>query len=305
MPSRPVPRSRRWHLDSWPGGRLAYLYLAPALLFLAVTIAYPLVYALYISLHKVLFAGGVAQYQWIGLKYYRYFLDDPRLLKALSNTLVFTVVRVVLTMAIGLGIALALHNGVWGAEVFKRLFLIPWALSNVVNGLMWKWIYNGTYGIGNELLLRLGFIHKYVPWLVDQSTAMGAIIIADVWKSTPFVALLLLAGLQTVPKSLYEAARVDGAGALRCFSNVTLPSIRGVLTVVLIIQTMWALRVFDLIWVLTAGGPVDATNTLSLYAYEASFRDFNLGYGAAISYLVTGLTMVITLAYIKVVGRED
>lgn len=299
--------SRRWWVpvDDWKPEKVAYLYLSPALVFLGLTILYPLAYALYLAFHRMTFVGGIASFEWVGAKWFAALLSDSRLHNALLNTVTFSVVRVSLTILIGLAIALALANGVWGAEVFKRLFLIPWALSNVVNGLMWKWMYSGTHGIVNEVLVRLGLLSENVHWLANESTALGAVIFADTWKATPFVSLLLLAGLQSVPKELYEAARIDGAGAWRCFTSVTIPSIRQVLAVTLIIQTMWALRVHDIIVVLTAGGPLDKTQVLSLYAYEHAFRHFNLGYGSAVAWLITGLTFVVSLIYIQSLGREE
>lgn len=307
--TQPQPEQirRTWWtpVDDWKPGKVAYLYLSPALIFLGLTILYPLLYALYLAFHRMTFVAGEAVFTWVGFAWFKALLVDQRLHNALLNSVTFTAVRVSLTLLIGLCIALALTNGVWGAEIFKRLFLIPWALSNVVNGLMWKWMYSGTHGILNELLVRLGITNEYVHWLAQEHTALGAVILADTWKATPFVALLLLAGLQNVPKELYEAARIDGAGSWRCFTSVTIPSIRQVLTVTLIIQTMWALRVHDIIAVLTGGGPLDRTQVLSLYAYEHAFRHFNLGYGSAVAWLITALTFLISLAYIQSLGRED
>ena len=159
-----------------------------------------------------------------------------------------------------------LNIGSLGSKIFRHIFLIPWALSHVVNAL--KWMYNADYGVVNEILVRVGLISHYRSWLSQPTTALYAVIFADVWKSVPFVTLMLLAALQNVRRELYEAAMVDGAGSITCFFHVTLPSIRPVLLVTLILQTMWAIKTFDLIWVLTQGGPVDSTLTLNVYAYQ-------------------------------------
>lgn len=301
--TRAVRRLCNWQ-EYMPERHFALLMVAPALVFLGLTIIYPLGYALFLSFHSVKFVGGHPVYLLLGLRNYAQVLADPRAITSLYQTLVFTVVRVSATMAIGFGISLVIHHGTWGSELYKRLFIIPWALSNVVNALMWKWMLSGDYGVLNEILARLHLISSYRSWLTDPGMAMPAVLFADTWKSVPFVALMLLAGLQGIPTELYDAARVDGAGPWVCFRTVTLPSLRPVLLVVLVIQSMWALRVFDIIWVLTQGGPIDRTLVLSIYAYEQAFRNFNLGYGSTVSYLITVVTFALTLAYLKMIGKE-
>lgn len=192
-----------------------------------------------------------------------------------------------------------------GGRFFKRIFLIPWALSNVVNSLMWQWMYSGDYGIFNEVLLRLGFIDEYQMWLVNVHTAMSAVLFADIWKSVPYVALLLLAAMQSIPRELHEASKVDGGGPITAFYHIILPHIKPVIMVLLVIETMWTLRVFDLIWLLTKGGPQDSTMTLNVFAYEQAFRNFDLGYGAAISYCITILTLIFTFFYMKTLKVEN
>ncbi|MHC0038813.1 carbohydrate ABC transporter permease [Pseudoneobacillus sp. C159] len=291
--------------DQFNETTLAKLYISPTILVLILIVLFPVCYALFLSFNDVQFVQGKLTYTFVGFDNYLRVLEDVRIPNILFKTVFFTIITVVGTIIIAFGIALSIHHSVWGASLFKRLFLIPWALSNVVNALMWKWMYSGSNGIINEIMVKLGLIEQYKIWLTDPSTALGAIILADIWKSTPFAALLILTALQTIPKDLYDASEIDGAGSLAQFRFIVLPTIRPILLVVFIIQTMWTLRVFDLIWVLTQGGPVDKTMILNVYAYEQAFRFFEIGYGSALAYLITFATIILTFLYIKVLGKGE
>ncbi|WP_248928809.1 carbohydrate ABC transporter permease [Paenibacillus hamazuiensis] len=301
--TRPFGRFSRW-LDNRSELTTAYLYLAPTLLLLLCTVVFPIGYSLFLSFTKMEFAGGAIHYSFVGLDNYLGMLKDPRVGKIVSNTVSFTFLKVVLTLLLAFGIALIVYLGVWGAGFFKRLFLIPWALSNVVNSLMWKWMYSGDNGIVNELLTRAGWLEKYRMWLIEPQSAMGAVLFADIWKSTPYVALMLLAAMQSIPKDLHESAKMDGAGAFVTFSHIIFPLIKPVLMITLIIETMWTLRVFDIIWILTEGGPQDSTMILNTYAYEQAFRHFEFGYAAAISYIITLITVILTVVYMKALDEH-
>ncbi|MBB6694554.1 sugar ABC transporter permease [Cohnella xylanilytica] len=283
----------------------AYLYLAPTFLLLLLLIAVPMVYALFLSLVKVGFVQGSIHYTFAGLDNYIQLFKDPHFTKVMTKTVVFTVAKVILTLLFSFGVASIIYFGAWGSALFKRLFLLPWALSYVVNGLMWKWMFNGDYGIINEILVRLGWIDTYKAWLAEPNSAMGVVLLADIWKSMPYVALLLLAAMQSTMKDLCEAARTDGAGTLGVFYHVIVPGIRPVILVCLVVETMWTLRIFDLIWVLTQGGPQYGTMVLNVFAYEQAFRNFNIGYASAISYFITLLTAVFTLVYLRFMGKEN
>ncbi|MCR8632639.1 carbohydrate ABC transporter permease [Paenibacillus radicis (ex Xue et al. 2023)] len=283
----------------------AALYLSPTFILLILTILFPMVYALFLSFSKMEFVQGLPHFTFVGLDNYLELLKDPKIPAVLSQTLIFMVVRVVGTMVLAAGIALIIYHGVWGGEFFKKIFLIPWALSNVVNGLMWKWMYNGNNGIINELFVSLGLLDQYKSWLAEESTAMGAIIFADIWKAVPFAALMILAGLQTISKDLYEAGQIDGAGSFQRFIHISLPSLQPVLMVLFVVETMWALRVFDIIWVLTQGGPLNSTMVLNVYAYEQAFRHSNMGYGSALAFFITIVTFVFTFLYVKTIGKNE
>lgn len=285
--------------------RLALLFLLPSCALLGVLVGGSVLYAFLVSFHKLVAAGGAVHYQFVGLANYLRLLDDPRLRQALGQTLVYTAARVGGVMAIGMALAVLLNQRLGGVEILKRLFLIPWALSYVVNAVVWGWIYNGSFGLLNALLLKLRLINQYQTWLADPGTAMGAIIFADVWKSVPFPALMLLAALQGVPQEIHDAAIVDGASPWRRFVHVTLPWLRPVVLVLLVIETMWAFKAFDLIWVLTRGGPLDTTMVLNVYAYLQTFQFFNFGYGAAIAYLIALLILCLTALYVVALRGFD
>ncbi|MCL4458300.1 MAG: sugar ABC transporter permease [Chloroflexi bacterium] len=285
---------------------LALLFLAPSLLVLLVLIGWSVGYALFLSFQNVIVVGGRVGYEFIGLRNYLAFLEDARLQQTLSQTFIYSVFRVTSIMLIAMVLALVLNRALFGIRIFKVLFLIPWALSYVVNALVWGWIYHGNFGVLNAILSNLRLIDRYHVWLAEPREAMAVIIFADVWKAVPFAALMLLAALQTVPRELEDAAMVDGAGGWACFRHITLPWLKPVILVLMVIETMWALKTFDLIWVLTKGGPLDATMVLNVYAYQQTFQFFNFGYGSAVAYLITMVILTLTWLYFIVLrGFEE
>ena len=286
--------------------QLAVLFVAPALLVMAALIGWPIIYALFLSFQKLTATGGQMTYEFVGLANYLRFLEDTRLHQTLVQTAFYTAVRVGGTMLVGLGLALLLNQVFWGVGLLKRLFLIPWALSYVVNALVWGWIFHGSSGALNAILVMAGVIDKYHVWLAEPASAMLAIVFADIWKAVPFAALMILAALQGVPRDLEDAAKVDGATAWGRFRYIVLAWIRPVMLVLLVMETMWAFKAFDLIWVLTKGGPVDRTMVLNVYAYQQTFAFFNFGYGASVAYLITLLILGLTVLYfITLRGFED
>ena len=298
---------RRIDVESIPRERLlAILLVAPALVVLAVLIGGSILYALFLSFHKLDVVGGSVTYQFLGVANYLRFSQDQRLHQTIVQTIIYSLLRVGGVMVIGMTLAALLNQKLRGVAVLKRLFLIPWALSYVVNAIVWGWIYHGNFGVLNALLLKLRLVDHYHVWLGEPASAMAVIIFADIWKSVPFAALLLLAGLQGVPRELVDAARVDGANAWGCYRHVTVPWLRPVILVLLVVETMWALKAFDLIWVLTKGGPLDRTMVLNVYAYQQTFQFFNFGYGAAVAYLITTLILSLTgLYFIALRGFEQ
>ncbi len=218
---------------------------------------------------------------------------------ALLNTLYFTVVEVVAVVILGLLAALLLNHPMARWSGFRVLLLLPWAIAPVANAVLWKWIYHSNYGILNALLVGFGLIDGNVTWLGDPFLALNMILIVDIWKSTPFIAILLLAALQNIPKSLYRAARIDGAGPWQQFRHITLPSLRTALAIAVVLQTIWSLRIFDLIFVLTKGGPADGTVVMNFLAYRVTFNFLKFGYGAAIANVIFLASLLFAIVYVR------
>lgn len=273
--------------------RAARWLLLPALALLALVAGWPLLRTIALAFTDATLAqpGPAA---WVGLENFAYLASDRTWWRAVGNTLAFAAVSVALELALGLAVALVLRRVFPGSGLLRAVVLLPWAIPNVVSARMWAWMAHDVYGVLNDALLRLGVLAEPVAWLADPLTALGMVVVADVWKTTPFVALLLLAGLQAIPGELYEAARVDGAGPLRCFRHVTLPLLRPAIAVALVFRLLDALRVFDVVYVML--GTSRATTTVSVYARQQliDFQDF--GYGSAAAFAVFVLVALATVA---------
>lgn len=269
-----------------------YLFIAPALLIIAIVGFYPLLQTIHLSLYNTTLIDPVRTF--IGLENYKNLLDDVWFKKAYGNTWYFTIVSVFLESAFGLAIALLLDQKLAGRKWLRVSVLIPWAIPTVVAASMFQWLFNGEYGVINFLLLELGIIDTYQNWLGQGSTAMWVAIWADVWKTTPFMALILLAGLQSIPEEIYEASNIDGANRWQTFFRITLPLLLPTFLVAGMLRALDAFRVFDLIFVLTGGGPANATEVLSSYTYKTTFSSTQVGYGASMS--VTMAVSVFVLA---------
>jgi ABC-type sugar transport system permease subunit len=241
---------------------------------------------------------------FVGLDNYREALGDPRFWEALGHTFGFTAASVTLEMTLGLVLALALNQAYRGRGLVRAAVLVPWAIPTVVAALLWRFMFESEAGIVNAVLLDVGAIDKPFVWFTSAWAAWVPVVLGDVWKTTPFVALLLLAGLQNIDQELYEAARIDGAGAWQRFVHVTLPLLRPPLLVALIFRTLDAFRVFDLIFVLTRGGPGTATEPIALYAFSTLLENLRFGYGSALSVIIFGVTFGLALLYIRLLGSD-
>ena len=266
-------------------------YVIPALVLLSFVTIYPVFYVLYLSLQRRLLIFDISRF--IGLGNYLFLLSDERFWNALKNTVYFTTLSVSLELSLGLLIALLLNRPFRFRGGIRAVVLIPWAIPTVVSAKMWEWIYNTDFGILNYL------IGSKINWLGSSFWAMNAAIFMDVWKTTPFVAILLMAGLQVIPQDLYHAAMVDGAGSGFIFRKITLPLLKPVILVVLIFRTLDAFRVFDAVYVLTGGGPANTTETLSIYAYKVLFQTLQFGYGSTLSVVVFLCIGGISIFYVK------
>jgi trehalose/maltose transport system permease protein len=307
-----------------PGGRgsaltrsrvqAAWLFLAPMLLTLALVAGWPLARTIWFSFTDARL-GAFDDYAFIGFENYladydgEWFgvLADRLWWRAVWNTVWFTTVSVSIETVLGLVVALTLHSAFPGRGLLRAVILIPWAIPTVVSAQMWKWMLHDQFGVVNDLLLALGLIATPVAWTANADTALWAVVMVDVWKTTPFMALLILAGLQMLPQDIYEAARVDGVNPIRVFFHVTLPLIRPALMVAIIFRALDALRVFDLVYVLTSNA--SDTMSMSVYARQqlVDFQDVGLGSAAAtLIFLVIGLLIVVTIVAGRVrLGAES
>ena len=295
---KPRARSRR----PWPETWVAAAFVAPAALVVLLIVIVPLGRALWMSLFDiVLTRPGVEPF--VGLDNYIDQLTSPDFWAATSRALFFTVVSTVLELSLGLGLALLMDQPLRGRWILRSVIILPWALPTIVNALMWRWIDHAEYGSLNALLSQLGVIHEYQPWLSNSDTAMWMIIIADVWKMTPLCAILLLAALQSIDREVVEVAKVDGAGPVQLFRHIILPLITPVVLIVLVLRTMEAFKVFDIIWIMTHGGPANSTQTIAIYAYQTAYQGFDFGKGAALGYLIALVIVVLAAIYLRLLGR--
>jgi len=283
--------------------QLAVALFLPAFLIMAVVTIYPLLRSFSISLRQWDLMRPELGQPFVGLDNYRFILTDPLFWDSVRVTAVFVVLAVSLEICLGLAIALMLNRPFHGRTAVRLMALLPWAVPSVVNGIMWKWILNPSYGALNGLLLQLGLIDQYVIWLGEPRMALLMVVWADVWKETSFIMLLFLAALQTIPHDLYEAATVDGAGTVGKFRHVTIPLIRPTLFVAVALRTIWALKSFDLIYTLTAGGPSNGTAVLGYYTYLKSFVALQMGRGAAAAYIMTFVVLVVVYFYQRAIYR--
>lgn len=284
--------------------RQAWVLLAPMLIVMALLTAWPLLRTIWLSFTDAELIGSGAQTGYVGLDNYLYALTDPDFRAAIGRTLYFTVISVALEGLIGVLVALLLNQKFAGRGVLRVLVILPWALPTIVNAMMWRLNFNPDYGSINALLTQAGIIDSYRSWLGSPDSALNAVMLADVWKNYPLVTLLVLAAMQSIPTDLYEAARLDGASAWRRFRAITFPAIVGALSVALVLRTIDAFKVFDIIYVMTRGGPVDSTKTLSFYVYQESFSYLRAGSGAAYAILMTLMCSVLIALYMAMLYRQ-
>jgi multiple sugar transport system permease protein len=278
--------------------RLAYALVLPSLALLVLLELYPIAYSMWLTTQDVQVDVRGIDTEFVGLENWRHMGQDDTLGPILRSTVYFTGVVVVASLSLGLVIALLLNQDFHGRAFCRLVLLVPWAIPAVVSGRMWGLAFNSGIGIVNSVLRRLGLIHEGVAWLTDPTLAINTVAFCQVWTSVPLVALFLLAALQTIPQELYHAARVDGAGAWRCFWYVTLPSIRTVGLTLVVLTTISSFKVFDLIYVLTNG----YSDTMVWYfnVFVQSFKNLNFGYGGTLAYALFVVILLLTVVYFRI-----
>ncbi len=282
--------------------RIAWLLLLPSLVVIGGVTLWPIISTFILSFLDA--PTGINQTRtFIGLTNYLTMLRDQTFWETIGRTLYFTFASVGLELVLGLGIAQLIHSRPWGWQFMRFSLIIPWAVPTIVNGAMWRWIYSADFGALNALLMQVGLIKHYVPWLTLPNTAMNLVILADIWHTVPFVALILQSALATLPEELEEAAAVDGANAFQRFWQIRLPLLRPAILVALIIRTVEAFRVFDIVYIITSGGPAFKTITISYLTYLNSFSFGQQGRGAALSFLISIFTLIMAFIYIRFLYR--
>jgi len=298
--SLPTPRLSLRQQDA----RIAWLLLVPSLVVILGVTLWPIISTFFLSFFIA--PTGLNQVRtFVGLGNYLEMLQSRIFWETIGRTLYFTVVSVGLELILGLAIAQLIHSHPWGWQFLRFCLIIPWAVPTIVNGAMWRWIYSADFGALNGLLMQLGLIKHYVPWLTLPYMAMNLVILADVWHMMPFVALILQAALATLPEELDEAAAVDGANAFQRFWQIRLPLLRPAILVALIARTVDAFRVFDIVYIITSSGPANKTLTITYLTYLNSFPWGKQGTGAALSFLISIFTIIMAFTYIRFLYRPE
>lgn len=281
-----------------------FLLLAPALLFATFVLAYPLVQNLFNSVRDVSLIKGDGG--WAGLDNYASVFNDSLFWLSFRNTVVYAVVGTLISLLIGLGLALLLNMKIGRFNAIASfLYALPWVISPVVAGFAWKWLLNDHFGIVNYWLSGAGIVNVGTTWLGDPKTALLCVILARVWQFFPFAMVMFLAGLQAIPIEQYEAAAVDGASMLRKFFHITIPNLKSVTSVLLLLGVIWSFNDFNMVFVMTRGGPMNASMVLPVLVREFSFVFFDMGKGSALSILTFTLLLSLSFLYLKVLSRRE
>jgi len=276
---------------------MALLLLGPGIVYIAAISYFPIFDTVWTSLHE----GAVQPHletEWVGLKHYQSVLTDSSFWNAFTVTMIYTFVSVPVEMGLGVGLALMVNRDFWGRYLALAAILFPWALPTIINAEIWAWLFHAEWGVINDMLVRTGILSSPFPFLARPDAALYSMLFVTIWKTTSFVALIALAGLQGIPQDLYDAALIDGTNRLQRFWYVTLPLLKPVLLVALIFRTLPAFQAFGLPFGLTGGGPGEATTTMVLWAHQETFNGLNFGEGAAAASIITVMALLISMAYV-------
>lgn len=281
-----------------------YLLLLPAVLVTLAIVFYPIVRSLWISLHYYVLTR-LRFVEFIGLENYRTVLSDRVFWTSLRHSVIYVGFTVSAQFVFGLITALLLNQKFWGRGFVRAIILVPWVTPGVLTGFMWRWIYDGNFGVLNQALIDLGILSSSIPWLAQSSTALGGVIIATIWQGIPFFAIMLLAALQAVPLELYEAADIDGASTWQKFLRITLPLIYPTVLITLLLRMIWVSNYVDIIYVMTAGGPGHSSLTLPVYTFMTARSGLDYGYAATLSVYLTLCLLVVIALYIWMLRRSE
>ncbi|WP_342359572.1 sugar ABC transporter permease [Terrarubrum flagellatum] len=278
--------------------RFAYYLILPSLLIITLLDLVPIIESVVVSLQSQNM-GRANPDAFVGLAHYaRALFDEPTFWSSLWKTLIWTAFSVIGAYLVALGLALLLHMDIWGRGFFRALFLVPWVIPDVATALLWKWLYGDEFGVINFLLTKIGVINRPVLWLSDPLMAMPAVVLVQVWKLYPVMFVVLLAALQNVPKELSESAVIDGANIWQRFRFVTFPFIKATSIIVTLLASIWTFQAFDIVYLLTGGGPAGATKILPTLVYDKAFWGLEIGYASAIALLMLIALLIISVAYL-------
>ena len=300
VPLRLARQIRAWRR---PGAWLGVAFIAPSLAVLFSVVLYPLVYALALAFFMKNLLKPQLGTPFVGLENFAWLTNYELFWDALRISLTLTASVVIGSLVAGMGIALLLNGPIRGRGLLRGLFMLPWAVPTVVAAITWSWMLDTQYGPVNHVLRLVGLIQTDISWLGQPLNALGVLIVAHIWKELPWITLVLLAGLQQIPEDIREAARIDGASSWQEFWNVTIPGLRYVITIVIILETIWTFNWFDYTWLLTRGGPNDSTMTLPILVYRLAFETYNLGRASAVALVMFGVLASLMFLFLRM-NRE-
>ncbi|MCG1012320.1 sugar ABC transporter permease [Tepidanaerobacter sp. GT38] len=283
---------------------IPYILVAPAFILMLLVVGYPILNSIYMSfLDYTLFKPK--DIKFVGLANYLKVLSDPIFRESLLNTVLWVVFGVFFQFLFGLILALLLNRKFKGRGIVRSVILIPWVTPGVLIGLMWRWMYDGNYGVINDILSKLHIIDNFIPWLSSSDTSMASVIITIIWQGIPFFAIMLLAGLQAIPQELYESAYVDGAGSWHTFWHITLPMLKPTILISTLLRIIWVANSVDVIYIMTGGGPGYSTHTLSVYTYIKAQKALDFGYSATLAIYLTVMLASVAFVYFKNLNLKE
>ncbi|MDN4522959.1 carbohydrate ABC transporter permease [Fictibacillus fluitans] len=282
-----------------------YLFILPGGIFLLLFLVFPIGYNLKITFEDLTALNILKDQSFVGLENYATVLKDKIFLLSLKNSVIFTGLCIFFQFTIGFAFALFFNKKFPGRNVMRALILIAWMIPLVITGTLFKWMFAGDHGIINHLFMWLGLIDQPIHWLINDHTSLYSTIIANIWIGIPFNMIILLAGLQSLPEETYEAAKVDGAGKVRQFFSITLPLMKPTILTLLVLGIIYTFKVFDIILIMTGGGPVNSSTVLPFYSYEMAFTNYNFSLGATVNTIMLGLLILVALVYLWLVRKEE
>ena len=282
-----------------------YAFVIPGVVFLLVFMVYPILYNLIISFQDVTIMNLTGEHNFVGLSNYQTIFSDPTFFKSLSNSVIFTALCIIFQFIIGLGLALFFNQNFPGRNLFRSLMLIGWMMPMIITGTLFSWMMSGDHGIINYFLMQMNIIDEPMYWLTERDSALYGTIIANIWVGIPFNMIILLSALQALPGQLYEAAKIDGANRFRQFLHITLPLLKPTILILVMLGIIYTFKVFDLILIMTGGGPANATTVLPYYAYELAFENFEFSLGATVATIMLVLLLFLSFIYLWMMRKEE